>query len=51
MMLVGKEYFVRSRAASMAPAIPVALSLAPGASVSASFPLDARESMSPAMRT
>ncbi len=33
------------------PAMPEALSLAPGASVSASVPLDARESMSPLMIT
>ena len=50
-MPVGNSYFVRTRAASMAPAVPVALSLAPGASVTASLPLDALESMSPDITT
>ena len=40
-----------SLAASIAPAMPEALSLAPGASLSPSEPLDARESMSPDMIT
>ena len=40
-----------NRAASIAPAIPDALSLAPGASDSPSEPFEARESMSPDMIT
>ena len=46
-MLVGNRYCVSTRAASMVPAMPLALSLAPGASVSPSSVFEARESMSP----
>ena len=42
---------VRIRAASITPAMPLALSFAPGASVVASVPDEARESMSPLMTT
>ena len=50
-MVEPNSYRLSTRAASIAPAIPVALSFAPGASVTASFPPDALESMSPAMMT
>ncbi len=49
--LDGNSYCDRIRAASMVPAIPDALSLAPGASVTPSEPSEARESMSPDMMT
>jgi len=48
---VGKRYFESTRAASSTPAIPEALSFAPGASPSASYELEFLESMSPLMMT
>ncbi len=49
--LVERACSVSTRAASMTPAMPEALSLAPGASVVASMTSETRESMSPDMRT
>ena len=45
------SYCVRTRAASRTPAIPEALSFAPGASEMPSSASDARESMSPDITT
>ena len=51
MIVPGKRYGLRTRAASITPAMPLALSLAPGESLVASSASETRESMSPVMMT